>query len=335
MWVRGGAGCSATDVPPGLELILLFTLLLRRPRTGLVLLATLATMRPAQAEVERGFAIDRFEPAARGSMWFASDSLDLRGQSRLTLGFTGDYAFMPLAVYSASGLRGAIVREQAVLHLGGNVVLGERLRLGFSMPLALLQTGDSGRIGNVDYLGATRPAQGDLRFGADVRLFGRYDALLTVAVGVLAHLPTGDQGQWMGDGKLRASVHVLAAGKLGPLVYAARAAITHRESQSPLDQEAMGNEARASVSIGLRVMQDKITLGPELSGATVLGQPNSFLAEHSSPLEGLFGAHYRLDEFLIGVAGAAGLTSAVGTPGVRILFTFDMTPKLFGCEAEK
>lgn len=321
-----------TGNDPELELLLLLALLLRRKRgASLVLLAVLAGAGTVRADsVASGFSLDRFEPAARGSTWFDSDSLDLRGSLRPTVGFTGDYAFMPLAVYGVNGERGAIVREQAILHLGANVVLGERVRLGFSMPLAVLQTGDSGRIGQVGYLGATRPAQGDLHVGADVRLFGRCDGLLTMVVGALATAPTGNQGQWMGDGKLRAQAHALAAGNLGPVTFAARAAFTYRANQQPLDQIAMGSELQAGLSLGLRVMGDKITVGPEVSGATVVGPPGTFLNHRSTPFEGLLGAHYRLDEYLIGVAGAAGLAPAVGTPRARLLFTFDMTPKLEG-----
>lgn len=35
-----------------------------------------------------GFALDRFNPAERGSEWFVMDSLDLRGHVRPALGLT-------------------------------------------------------------------------------------------------------------------------------------------------------------------------------------------------------------------------------------------------------
>ncbi len=51
-------------------------------RAAVALLALLPSTAWAQSG---GFAIDRFDPAERGSDWFAADSLDLRGHGRLLL----------------------------------------------------------------------------------------------------------------------------------------------------------------------------------------------------------------------------------------------------------
>src|SRR4051794_29881070 len=84
-----------------------------------------------------GFAIDRFEPAERGSQFFVVDNLDLRGNLRPALGAVFDYGYKPLVIYAPNGdERSAIVRHQAWVHLGGSVVFADRLRLGLNVPLA-------------------------------------------------------------------------------------------------------------------------------------------------------------------------------------------------------
>src|SRR5579859_7419610 len=66
-----------------------------------------------------GFAVDRFEPAAKGSAWFTQDSLDLRGNLRAAGGIVVDYAYKPLVIYDTNGSeRSAIVQDQLFLHAG-------------------------------------------------------------------------------------------------------------------------------------------------------------------------------------------------------------------------
>ena len=58
---------------------------------------TVAVPRPAAAQAQ-GFAVDRFEPAERGSDWFANESLDFRGNMRPALGLVFDWAYKPLVL---------------------------------------------------------------------------------------------------------------------------------------------------------------------------------------------------------------------------------------------
>ena len=91
----------------------------------------------AQPTDVSGFALDRFEPSERGSEWFALDSLDLRGHGRPAIGVVADYAYKPLVFYDGEGNEvGALVEHQLFLHAGASVVLWERLRLAFNLPLA-------------------------------------------------------------------------------------------------------------------------------------------------------------------------------------------------------
>src|SRR5947209_7715766 len=83
--LSGSGGCASV---PGASLaaLLLAVVLLTRRRSGALVLALLlfgATARAAS--VAPGFALDRFEPAERGSRWFTADDLTLQGELHPTL----------------------------------------------------------------------------------------------------------------------------------------------------------------------------------------------------------------------------------------------------------
>src|ERR1700744_3311847 len=80
-------------------------------------LASFAEERAAHAQ-SAGFSLDRFQPAERGSDWFAADSLDLRGNGRLILGVTGEWAYKPLVLYARNGDEARdVVKDQFFAHI--------------------------------------------------------------------------------------------------------------------------------------------------------------------------------------------------------------------------
>src|SRR5688572_23671862 len=111
-----------------------------------------------------GFAIDRFDPAERGSDWFSAESLDLRGHLRPAVGIVGDWAHKPLVLYDESGdERLAIIENQIFVHAGGSVVLWDRVRLGLNLPLAVFQNGSAGTVGNSSFSTDESATIGDAR----------------------------------------------------------------------------------------------------------------------------------------------------------------------------
>ena len=94
----------------------------------LVALASSLTLETAAHAQAGGFAVDRFDPAERGSSWFANESLDLRGDLRPAAGFVASYASRSLVVTGDDGARTAIVARQLAGHLGGAVVFSSRVR---------------------------------------------------------------------------------------------------------------------------------------------------------------------------------------------------------------
>lgn len=70
------------------------------PVVAFALVALLCGARSAAAQpVATGLALDRFDPAERGSEWFALDSLDLRGRVRPAMGVDLDWGHEPLVLY--------------------------------------------------------------------------------------------------------------------------------------------------------------------------------------------------------------------------------------------
>src|SRR5579883_2117707 len=144
--------------------------------------AVAASSRAASAQQAVGFAVDRFDPAERGSDWFAGESLDLRGHLRPAVGITGDYSYRSLAFYDAGGtVVASLVRNQLVAHLGGSLVLWDRLRAGLELPFALYQDGHGLVLAGTRLTPPGTANIGDPRLGADVRLYGEYGDRITLA----------------------------------------------------------------------------------------------------------------------------------------------------------
>jgi outer membrane protein OmpA-like peptidoglycan-associated protein len=288
-----------------------------------IALRLLAT-RPSEAQSRTGFAVDRFEPAERGSQQFVVDSLDLRAGSAAA-GATFDYAYKPLVVYDATGAeRYALVRHQAVLHVGGAVVALGRLRLALDAPLALYQDGETAIVDGVALTPSTAPSFGDLRLAADVRVVGEHAEPFSLALGVRGWLPTGLRSQFTSDGSARVAPQVLAAGAIDMLFWAARVAVVYRSRDDAYAGRALGSELFAAAGVGLRTRDARLVVGPEISAASTFGGGATFLGSRETPAEWLLGAHYDVIANLRAGAGiGGGLGHGYGAPVVRGLASLE------------
>jgi len=170
-------------------------------------LGWLASTVPVSAQAG-GFAIDRFEPSERGSEWFALDTLHIRGHLTPAAGVVADYGYKPLILRDQfSDEVGQLVKHQLFFHLGGSVVLWNRLRLGANLPLSPAVRGD-GVSAAPQYRVNEGAALGDFRLSADARVFGKYRGPLTGALGVSFWLPSGTRSAFAGR------VRVLGAPRL-------------------------------------------------------------------------------------------------------------------------
>jgi OmpA-OmpF porin, OOP family len=281
----------------------------------------------AHAQTASGFALDRFDPAERGSDWFANESLDLRGHLRPALGLVIDGAYRPLVVYNADdSVRSSIVRNQVIGHVGGSLVLWNRLRVGVNAPIAIFQDGHTGTLNGITYASPDTPSFGDVRVGGDVRLLGEYGSVFTLAAGAQLFLPTGARGGFTGDGSVRVQPRVAAAGDVGPFTYAARVAVQYRGLDDGIGSTKLGSEMTFGAAAGLRALDRRLTIGPELFGSTVITGDQVFAAR-STPVEGLLGAHLQLaKDWKLGAGLGAGLTRGLGAPVYRVLASVEWAP---------
>jgi OOP family OmpA-OmpF porin len=179
-------------------------------------LALLLSISSSVAAQATGFSINRFDVAERGSDWFVGESLDIRGHGRGALGLVLDYAYKPLVLYDTNGKEHAlIVSDQLFVHLGGSLILWDRLRLAANVPIVALTEGHSASLRGETFQPNTGTSLGDIRLGADLRLVGSYGGPAQLAIGAQVYLPTGERTAFAGDGKLRVMPRLLLAGDVG------------------------------------------------------------------------------------------------------------------------
>jgi outer membrane protein OmpA-like peptidoglycan-associated protein len=301
---------------------------LRRTFAVLAPLSFLTLSPSALAQEAPGFAINRFDPSERGSDWFALESLDLRGEARLAFGVVGDWSHRPLVLYAPDGsVRSSLIKDQLFLHVGGGIILAERLRLAVNLPVAVHQQGARGTVGTATYVPPDQASVGDLRVGADLRLFGEYGGAFTTALGVQVHVPTGNQADYTSDGKVRVVPRLLGAGEIGPFAYALKLGVQYR-SEANFANSPVGTEFLVGAAAGLHVADKKLMIGPEVYGSTVLTNDASF-KKLTSPLELLFGARFTFaDDFRIGAGVGPGLTRGIGTPELRVVGALEWFPAI-------
>jgi OOP family OmpA-OmpF porin len=304
-----------------------------RSRSIPVVMALAALAAPAVAQAQsqtETFALNRFNPSERGSDWFANESLDLRGHVRPFVGVVGDWSYKPLVLYSRrdGDVVSAIVRHQIFAHVGGGVILWERLRLAASMPLLVWNKGDTRTTANGTFSSSDGTTIGDLRLGADVRLLGEYGGPFTMAIGGQAFLPTGNEDAYASDGQVRLQPRLLGAGDLGPFAYAAQLGFAYRPHKGKLDDVRFGNEMTFAVGAGLRLLDKKLLVGPELYGSTV-ARKASVLKKRTTPAELIFGGKYQVGSGVrVGAGIGPGLTRGFGAPKVRVLAALEWLPDI-------
>ena len=299
-------------------------------------LALLTLARPASAQATPtakaaptavpGFTADGWNPSERGSEWFVLDSLDMRGDARGAIGVVGEYAYKPLLVYGTDGAeRAAVLRHQLVVHPGASLLVLGRLRLSVDVPVAVYSDGEDATVGAYTLTAATKPAVGDVRAAADVRLFGSFGEPVTASLGLQVFAPTGVREQLMGDGTARFLPRLQVAGEVGPFVYAARGGVLFRVDDDPILGQKRGTGVVFGASAGVRLARGKLLVGPEVYGSASLTRSDAA----SIPVEGLLGAHYTIGhDFRVGGGVGAGLAPGMGAPLVRGLLSIEFAPSV-------
>jgi len=282
--------------------------------------------RASRAQQAPGFVLPTFDPSERGSDWFASESLDLRGSLRPAAGLVVDWAHDPLVVANPDGsTRTPLVADQVLLHAGGSLVLADRIRLSLDLPLGLAQ-GRSFTLGSAAFSAPAAFAPGDLRVGADVRLYGVYDGPLTLGAGAQLYLPTGSRASYSSDGTVRVQPRLLAAGRVGWFGYAAEIEFQYRPLRGAFDNSELGSTLGFGAAAGAKALRDALTVGPEIFGSTVVTSAEGPFHTQNTPLNAILGAHYQIASVRVGLGGGAGLTRGLGSPAARFVASVEWSP---------
>jgi outer membrane protein OmpA-like peptidoglycan-associated protein len=271
-----------------------------------------------------GFAVGRFNPSERGSDWFVSDSLDLRGPARPAVGLVSDYAYRPLVFYNADGSSVAILRDQLIVHAGVSLVAGDRLRLAVNLPISAWQDGQDVSAGGVTYSASSSHASiGDLRLAADLRLYGEYGGPFTIAIGCQVFLQTGDRAAYLSDGTVRLLPRLELAGDVGPVAYALGGGFLYHDVANSFAGYPRGQEVVGSAALGVRAFDRKLLVGPEVFASTVVTNSDALWGLRQTPVEALFGVHLLGTDWRGGVGAGPGLTRGFGEPEVRVVASLE------------
>lgn len=328
-----GGGCSAGRGGVGwLVVLAALGLVVRKRRrgaarvavvAGIAAVGVLALGRVALADpLDGDRAIDRYHAASPDSLWFSLDSGSFTGNREVALSAVGDYADQPLRIYNADGsVRQGVVSTSLVVQIGASVTLFDRLRLSATAPMAVVQDGTGGTYDGMTLASPTF-AFGDVSAAGDVRVLGGAQDPLRVVAGLELVAPTGSRTNYTSDGEFAAQPRVTAAGSFGALEYAATLGALLRGKNELADQ-TFGSELRFSAAAGVRLVNAKLLVGPELIGATSLVRGTST----GTPLELGVGAHYAVARGLrVGLGITDGMINAIGVPSWRGLASLTWTP---------
>jgi hypothetical protein len=294
--------------------------------TGL-LGALLLAGAPARAA---GIALDQFQPAPAGDVFFGVPSPFARGHlvPRALLFF--DYASQPLKLTQAMG-RAPVVGRQATLHVDASLTVQDRLLVSVVLPAALVQTGDSPSVGGAMLASPGKAQIGDLRLGARVRMVGDDGEPFQLGVAFDLWAPTAPKGSFAGDSSVRASPQLLLGGQFraGGLtwVWTAAGGVLIRASTNP---SAITYGAGFAASL----FDGRVQLGPEFAASTPIQQTTfnvtdtlKIPAQLTTNAELLVGARVRIfRDLTAGWAVGPGLTHAVGTPELRFAGMIGWSP---------
>lgn len=284
----------------------------------------------ASAQTTRaGYAQSSFEPSERGSDWFANESLDLRGNGRFAVGIVGDYSYRSLvADYNRdNNIAHSTVRNQLTLNAGATVNLFDRLRLGASVPVQVFADGHTAVINGVGYLAPQHEASlGDIRVSADLRVVGEYTDPFQLAVGASLWAPSGQRRQFTGDDDTRFAPHINIAGNLDNFSYALRTSYQYRGLREDYNQTRLGSLWTWGGAVGVRFLDRRVMVGPEIYGQTVISNDHAF-DKAATPMEALLGAHVDIAPGVRVNAGAGTfVTHGYGAPSLRTTLGIEFFP---------
>ena len=273
---------------------------------------------PTRALAQRGFALDRFQPAPTSEDGLALTLPRTLGHLRSSFGLTLDYAHQPLVIARPKDAPdSALVEHRLLGHLSAGLGLGSRAEVFVRAPIMLASHGDTPGTGFVGQRAPKSGALGMLQLGGTARVLGADDGPLTLGASGWLELPTGSKSRLTGDHGVGLGGLVTAAAHFGLLSFAGNLGGRYR-TRANYGTSRIGSELLIGAGAYARATE-QLTFLSELNGALTLRELGH-AGSQSAPFELLFGARYSTP-FQVLVTGAAGLglTHAVGTPDARAL----------------
>jgi OmpA-OmpF porin, OOP family len=238
-----------------------------------------------------------------------------------------DYAHNPLVIQNTPGGSqvGSVVKNQLFLNFDVGMAFFNRLYVDLDLPFAAYQNGDNpAALGQV--FSSPNGAQlGDLRIGARVRIWGEYRDPFQIAIGGYVWAPTGNTGAYVSTGSTRGLPMVIAGGRWNERIIWSAAVGPEIQGNITYGGVEQGTMFKWGAGAGVLLLDNRhLQLGAEVEGDVT---PRN-VDKHNTNAELLLGLRYRIiDDLEIGAAAGPGLTSGIGTPQVRAIFSLAYTPE--------
>jgi len=300
--------------------------LLRRSPLAAAIAAVLGALAlsATPAAAQEGFSLSRFEPSFAGDKLFGVQSPYGLGESTFHAAVILDYAHDPLVLRGATSgdSFGAIVSDQALVHLNASYAAWKAVTFNVDLPLAF-QRGESPSGGDFTAFAApSGAALADLRLGVRATLYGEAEDPFQLALGAMVWLPTGSRAAFSSDGQVRSQPLLIAGGATPWFVWSANVG---PDLRPPVSYATVtpGAALRWGAGIGFLPGDGSFQIGPELSGGVALQNPQS----QTLDVELMLGARARFArDFVAGFGAALGLSPGAGTPDFRSVLSIAYTP---------
>lgn len=331
----GGGGCS-TGRGNGIAMVLvmLALVLARRSRGLLALAMTLVGLDAAHAEQTRNVSLTLFDPtpATDVGTTFHLQSAEVADKGSFGVMALVTYANQPLLLHTAQN-DDAAVENRTTFELGlayafSAFELGVRMPMHVQNGAALPNEAERLQMFGIAPGGTAR---GDLALHAKYQLGARGGLAYGLGAGIT--VPTATKDEFAGNELPTGRGLFLLSLVRGPLGVTLNAGgVVRAAAQLGSATQKSGGVWGAGLS--LRVL-DKLWLSGELFGEAIpggqSGQPAQGqamgAARLGTPVEGLFGLRYQMARTTnVGLAVGRGVTSDMGSPAMRGVFTLAITP---------
>jgi len=318
-----------------------------RPAAVAAFSVTFALAIAGRAQVAaEGYAVERLNPGAPGNSWLIMDDLKLEGPLGGAVSILTGYARRPLRVSAlGNGQSLSVISDQAFVDVG-LAILYDRFRFTLDIPDPLYLRGESGTVGNAAFtvplvdVGRYPDKVTDIRWGADVRLWGDVRGPLRIGASAQLFVPSGERANYATDNTFRGLLRAQFAGNFGIFNHAGFAGVhlRPRDDSQKLGLPTLGGPRGSEFVFGLAAAPQlavsksgaaSLGVGPELFGETAF---KSALGKYTTALEALlsshltyFDAHGAQVRFKVG--GGRGLNAQFGAPIWRMVLALEISDR--------